>query len=253
MKIHFLTSGSDKSRKAHKLFTEMYGQAVLDDADVIVALSGDGMVLRAFHENFNKNNIPIYGMNRGRIGFLTNKFQTDGLLERLEHAHPLKINPLVVEAVDIDGERFKSIAINEVYLMRASNQAAKLHLSVDNIPRINELICDGIIVASPIGSTAYNYSADGPVLPINCGLLSLASLSAFRPRRWKGALIENSSVVDLSIIEPYKRPVTVVADYTEFQKVASAHVYQDVHRSVTLLLDDVDMLHEKMMREQFFS
>ena len=252
MNIHFLASGSDKSRKAYRLFTKMYGQASLDNADVIVALSGDGMVLRAFHENFNRKNIPIYGMNRGRVGFLTNEFQIDGLLERLARAHQLKINPLVVEAVDVNGDHFQSIAINEVYLMRDTSQTSKIRLSVDGIIRIKELVCDGVIIASPIGSTAYNYSADGPVLPLNCGLLSVTALSAFRPRKWKGALLKSSSVIDLDIIDPNRRPVNVVADYVEFKKITHANIHQAKNKSVTLLNDDLNILHEKMMKEQFF-
>lgn len=253
MNIHFLTSGSEKSKKAYDLFVQMYGQSSLDNAEVIVALSGDGMMLRAFHENFHGKNIPIYGMNRGRVGFLTNKFQTEGLPKRLTNAHQLKIHPLVLEAVDVRGERFESIAINEVYLMRDSNQASKIRVSIDDVIRLKELVCDGIVVSSPIGSTAYNYSANGPVLPVNCNLLSLMALSAFRPRRWKGAIIDASSNINLRVIDPNRRPVNVIADYVEFSKIVKANVYQDSQKSVTLLLDDPNALHEKMMQEQFMT
>ena len=253
MRIHFLTSGTRKSRAAHKIFTERYGQHSLDKADIIVSLSGDGMVLRAFHENIDRKNIPIYGMNRGKIGFLTNDFAVDNLIERLEKAQPLKIHPLVVKCTDIDGKEFESIAVNEVYFMRESNQTSQMRLSIDNIVRLKELMCDGLIVSSPIGSTAYNYSAQGAVLPLDSGLLSLSAISAFRPRRWRGAVIKDSSTVFISVLNAVKRPTKVVADYVEFQRVSSAEINVDKSKTITLLLDDIKLLDEKMIAEQFSS
>lgn len=253
MKIHFLSSGSSKSRAAHKLFTQKYGQSSLNDADVIVSLSGDGMVLRAFHENMNRKNIPIYGINRGKVGFLTNKFATDNLIERLEKAQELKINPLIVKAINVHGDEFESIAINEVYSIRESNQTAKIKLQLDNSIKIKELMCDGLIVSSSIGSTAYNFSAGGPVLPLECGLLSIAAISAFRPRKWSGAVIKDSSTVHISVLDPVRRPVKLVADYIEFPKVSTYEVSLDKNKFVTLLLDNVDDLSNKMIDEQFLT
>lgn len=253
MKIHFLTSGTRKSRAAHKIFTERYGQHSLDSADVIVSLSGDGMVLRAFHENIDRKNIPIYGMNRGNLGFLTNNFEVDDLLTRLEKAQSLKIHPIVVKCVDIDGKEFESIAVNEVYFMRESNQTSQLRVGIDDVVRLKELMCDGLIISSPIGSTAYNYSAHGPVLPLDSELLSLSAISAFRPRRWGGAIIKNSSKVSVSVLNAIKRPTKVVADYVEFQRISSAEIAIDKSKSITLLLDDIKLLEEKMIAEQFSS
>lgn len=253
MKIHFLSSGSSKSRAAHKVFTQKYGQSSLNDADVIVSLSGDGMVLRAFHENMNRKNIPIYGINRGQVGFLTNEFATENLIERLEKAQELRINPLIVKATNAHGEDFESIAINEVYSIRESNQTARMQLKIDNDVKIKELMCDGLIVSSSIGSTAYNFSAGGPVLPLGCGLLSISAISAFRPRKWPGAVIKDSSIVQIEIEDPIMRPVKLVADYIEFPKTSYYEVSLDRNKFVTLLVDSVENLSNKMIDEQFLT
>jgi len=251
VKVHFLTSGTSKSRAAHRLFVQKYGQTPLDQAEVIVSLSGDGMVLRAFHENIKRHNIPIYGMNRGGVGFLTNKYSVDNLLGRIANAQQLKINPLIMTAEDSAKNEYESIAINEVYVVRDSNQTTKIRLTINDEVKIKELMCDGLIVSSTVGSTAYNFSAGGPVLPLGCGLLSVTAISSFRPRRWGGAVIPDSYTVTLEVLEGAKRPVKAVADYVEFPEMAKISIRKDKSACVTLLLDSVDDLQNRMINEQF--
>ena len=227
-----------------------YGQASPDEADCIVVLSGDGMVLRAFHETFERQ-IPIYGMNRGGIGFLTNSYVKTGLIEKIQQAVEVKIHPLRVIATTDQGETYSSIAINEVYLLRETHQSAKIRICVDNIPHLKELVCDGIITSTPIGSTAYNYSANGPIIPLESNLLALTPISAFRPRCWRGALIGSKSKVRLEVIDHLRRPVCAVADYVEFRHVSNVTVFEDKSVTLTLLFDKENTLEKKILEEQF--
>jgi NAD+ kinase len=250
MKIHFVCSSNAKSRSAFDRMMEVYGQSELETADCIVVLSGDGLVLRVFHETA-KLGIPIYGMNRGGIGFLTNEYVEDNLIERIEKASPLKIHPIRVLAERHSGEIFDSIAINELYLLRETHQSAKIRVKVDGVLRIPELVCDGIIAATSIGSTAYNYSANGPIIPTESRLMALTPISSFRPRGWRGALLSSETVLDLEVIDYAARPVCAVADYVEFRGVSKVRVYEEKNMTLTLLFDEESKLQKKILDEQF--
>jgi NAD+ kinase len=227
-----------------------YGQANVEKADCIVVLSGDGMVLRAFHENFNKK-IPVYGMNRGKIGFLTNNYSKEDIVERIEQAVRIEFHPLRVVVEKNNGEISNDIAINEVYLLRETHQSAKIKIKVNGVLKMEELICDGLISATPIGSTAYNYSAYGPIVPIGTKLISLTPISPFRPRNWRGALLSSETILDFEVIDGYRRPVRVVADYVEFREALKARVFEDKSMTMTLLLDKSNPLNERILCEQF--
>jgi NAD+ kinase len=227
-----------------------YGQSEINEADCAVVLSGDGMVLRTFHETFSKK-IPIYGMNRGGIGFLTNEYAKDDLPERIQKAIPLKITPLKMVAENENGESFSTIAVNEVYLLRETHQSAKIKIKVNGLVKIKELICDGLISATPAGSTAYNYSANGPIIPLESKLMILTPISPFRPRYWRGALLSSGTLLDFEIIDHKNRPVCAVADYLEFRKVSKVSVFEDKDTTLTLLFDGNNGLEKKILDEQF--
>lgn len=224
----------------------------ITDADVIVALGGDGLMLATLHSVMGTNK-PIYGMNRGSVGFLTNDYAEDGLMERLAAAERTIIHPLAMLAVDASGETHRGRAINEVSVWRQSYQAAKLNLSVDGKERLAELVCDGILVATPAGSTAYNLSAQGPIIPIGAPLLALTPLNAFRPRRWHGALLPNRARISVRVLETDKRPVAAVADHFEVRNVTEVHIEEDRSLSLPLLFDPGHNLDERILREQFGS
>jgi NAD+ kinase len=223
-----------------------------DEADIIVALGGDGFMLETLHRFFDKD-VPIYGMNRGSVGFLMNDYGADDLPDRLDRATTVRLNPLLMTARDIAGEVHKAHAINEVSLLRETRQSAKLRVKIDDTVRLDELMCDGIIVATPAGSTAYNLSARGPIVPIGAKALCLTPISAFRPRRWNGALLPDSVVVTLDILESHKRPVSAVADFTEVRDVVSVTVREDRDTSLALLFDPEHGLEERILNEQFLS
>jgi NAD+ kinase len=229
---------------------EQYGQTDVKNADCIVVLSGDGMVLRAFHENFS-NKIPIYGMNLGKIGFLTNDYSGKNLVERIEKAIRVEFHPLRVIVEKSNGETSGDIAINEVYLLRETHQSAKIRIKVNGVLKMKELVCDGLISATPIGSTAYNYSAYGPIVPIGIKLISMTPISPFRPRNWRGALLPSNTILDFEVIDSDKRPVCVVADYMEFREASKARVFEDKSVTMTLLLDKGNSLNERILCEQF--
>jgi NAD+ kinase len=250
MKIHFVSSCNAKSKSAYRQMTKLYGQSDVSEADCIVVLSGDGMVLRAFHENY-KQGIPIYGANRGKIGFLTNPYSVENLVERIRSAVPLKIHPLYVHIETRNGEVFETIAINELYLLRQTHQTAKIKIFVDGIERMKEMVSDGIIAATATGSSAYNYSADGPIIPPGTKLISLTPISSFRPRGWRGALLESSSVIEFDIIDAQKRPVCAVADYVEFRDASKVTVSEASDVTLTLLFDKDNLFKEKIIQEQF--
>ncbi len=227
-----------------------YGDAGFEHATVIVALGGDGLMLQTLHRTM-PNRIPVYGMNFGSVGFLMNQYGSDDLLERLGKAQPTRIFPLSMEVTDIGGTVHKALALNEVSLFRASFQAAKIEIIIDGKTRLDELICDGVIVATPAGSTAYNLSAHGPILPIHAQLLALTPISPFRPRRWRGAILSNRAQVVFKTREAEKRPISAVADNVEFKNVASVSIQEDRSNVVTLLFDPGHSLEERVLTEQF--
>lgn len=248
--IAFLASDSPEAKEALAKLVERYGNAAPDYADAVVALGGDGHMLQTLHR-FVSTGKPIYGMNRGTVGFLMNDYAEHGLLDRLEAAELTTIHPLTMVAKDEAGKIHRAIAFNEVSLLRQRSQAAKLQIAVDGKPRIAELICDGILVATPAGSTAYNLSAHGPILPINSELLALTPISAFRPRGWRGAILPHQAKVTITVLEGEKRPVAAVADHVEVRHVREVEISEDRKRSAKILFDPGHSLAERVLREQF--
>lgn len=249
-KIAFIASEADEAQAALPALAERYGNVSEDKADVVVALGGDGFMLQAMHR-FLSTGKAIYGMNCGSVGFLMNTFSKDGLLERLTDAVSSTVHPLKMHANDVHGATHEAIAFNEVSFLRERHQAAKLQIIIDGRVRIEELICDGLIVATPAGSTAYNLSAHGPILPINSPLLALTPISAFRPRRWRGAILPNNAEVTVRILEAGKRPVSAVADHAEFRDVSEVLIALDQSRGAQLLFDAGHSLEERVISEQF--
>jgi NAD+ kinase len=246
----FISSDSDDACEAAHKLAALYGQTDRNEADVVVALGGDGFMLQTLHESMNKKQ-KIYGMNRGSVGFLMNEYAEEGLRERIAAAIPETIRPLEMEATDIFDDTTMALAINEVSLLRQSYQAAKIRISVDGKERLDELICDGVMVATPAGSTAYNLSAHGPILPLDAPLLALTPVSPFRPRRWRGALLPNNSRVRFDILEPEKRPVNAVADHTEVKSVISVTINESQKYTATILFDASHSWDERVLTEQF--
>lgn len=249
-RIAFLASEADQACEAMDRLAQRYGQCDPAEADVIVALGGDGFLLKTLHANLARGR-PIYGMNRGSIGFLLNNYDERDLKGRLERSEAVILHPLRMTATGIDGTRVEALAINEVSLLRQTRQTAKLRIRVDDIVRLEELICDGVLIATPAGSTAYNLSAHGPIVPLGAGILALTPISAFRPRRWRGALLPQKAVVRFEIQEAAKRPVSAVADDTEVRDVAVVEVSEDRSIAMTLLFDPEHTLDERILKEQF--
>src|SRR5215475_12015209 len=249
-KIAFLASETKEAQNALKKLSARYGNARPDKADAIVALGGDGLMLQTMHAHLNSR-IPIYGMNRGSVGFLLNDYHEDSLKERLKAAETTIIHPLRMTAYDRHGVKHEALAINEVSLFRQIYQAAKLRISVDGRVRLDELICDGVLVSTPAGSTAYNLSAHGPILPIDAPLMVLTPISPFRPRRWRGAILPNEAVVLIEVLEPEKRPVSAVADNTEFRDVIAVEVKEASDVDIVMMFDPGHSLAERILREQF--
>jgi len=249
-KIAFISSDAEQAREAEARLSKRYGSLPPEKADVIVALGGDGLMLQSLHR-FMRDGIPIYGMNCGSVGFLMNEFDDDDLIARLERAELTTIHPLRMAATDADGQTHEALAINEVSLFRQTHQAAKLRIFIDGRQRLDELVCDGILVATPAGSTAYNLSVHGPILPINSSLLALTPISAFRPRRWRGALLPHQATVLIEVLESGKRPVSAVADHTEFRDITKVEVDEDTAIKISILFDEGHNLDERVLREQF--
>lgn len=249
-RVAFSASDAPAAQDALALLEARYDHVAPEEADVIVALGGDGFMLETLHKRIDAGK-PIYGMHRGSIGFLMNNYDEEDLQERLAAAKPAKLHPLRMLAKDIHGSEHEALAINEVSLLRESHQTAKLRVRVDGVVRIEELICDGILVSTPAGSTAYNLSAHGPIIPIGANLLALTPISAFRPRRWRGALLPQSAKVAFEINEADKRPVSAVADFTEIRDVTEVHVTEDSKRALVLLFDPEHNLEERILKEQF--
>jgi NAD+ kinase len=251
-RVAFVASATPEAEKAALLLGERYGNAAIDKADVVVALGGDGLMLQTLHLLMNRSSTkPIYGMHRGTVGFLMNDFSADGLKERLAAAQTTIIHPLAMNAIDSDGRSHVHHAINEVSLFRQAYQAAKLRILIDGKERLAELIADGVLVSTPAGSTAYNLSAQGTIIPIGSPLLALTPISPFRPRRWRGALLPDGAQVTVEVLEGDKRPVAAVADHDEVRSVSLVEIRLDRGISMHMLFDPGHSLDERILREQF--
>ena len=249
-RVAFLASPAPDAREALAELTERYENTPPENAQAIVALGGDGFMLQTLHRNM-RHDLPIYGMNKGTVGFLLNDYEVDGLMERLSRAEVATVHPLRMTASSDSGAVQEALAINEVSLLRQTRQAAKIRIHIDGKVRVDELVCDGILVATPAGSTAYNLSAHGPILPMNANVLALTPISAFRPRRWRGAILPRNAQVTFEILENYKRPVSAVADATEVRNVVEVHVREEPAISLKLLFDPEHNLEERILNEQF--
>ncbi len=249
-KIAFVSGKSATAQGAMEILSRMYPHVPADQADVIVALGGDGFMLRTLHR-FLKLKKPVYGMNRGSVGFLMNEFRPEGLIERLQRSQSIELHPLRMEAICSSGDTHRALAFNEVSLFRETGQAAHIRVSIDGVERLPEMVCDGVLVATTAGSTAYNMSAYGPILPLGSGVLALTAISAYRPRRWRGAILPHSASVELEVLDPQKRPVGATADSTEIRDVLRVKVYEDRSLWSQVLYDPEHNLDERILREQF--
>ncbi len=249
-KLSFHASDRPEALEAKQRLIARYGDAGERAADVIVALGGDGFMLEVLHAQRDTQR-PIYGMNRGSVGFLMNEYAEDDLLERIAAAEHAVIHPLTMDAIDAHGVAHRAMAINEVSLLRQTRQTAKLRISIDGKVRLAELSCDGALVSTPAGSTAYNLSAHGPIIPLDARVLALTPISAFRPRRWRGALLAHTARVSFEILEADKRPVSAVADNLEVRDVVEVHVSEDRETGMHILFDAGRSLEERVLSEQF--
>ncbi len=245
-----------EAQAALKILSDKYSLIPLEDitdskdVDVIVSLGGDGFMLHSLHKFINLG-IPIYGMNCGTVGFLMNEYRPDELLERLENASITYIHPLAMKATTEDGTIHNALALNEVSLLRKTRQAAKIKIIIDGVERIPEMVCDGVLVSTSAGSSAYNFSTGGPILPLKSNLIALTPISPFRPRRWKGALLNHRTKVQFDILKSYKRPVNAVADFTEIENVVFVEIEENEDKQIQLLFDPKHSLEERILLEQF--
>ncbi len=249
-KLTFLASDNIEAIEAKDLLKEHYSDVGLDCADVVVALGGDGFMLQTLHLVRAKS-IPVYGMNKGTVGFLMNKFSKIGLNNRIHQAKEEVVYPLKMIATKSDGSKEEGLAINEISLLRSGPQAANLRISIDGSLRLKELVCDGALVCTPAGSTAYNYSAHGPILPIGANILALTAMSAYRPRRWRGALLPMDARIDIEINDFVKRPISAVADGVEVKNVKKVSILIEKKIEHRLLFDPGHGLEERLLKEQF--
>lgn len=249
-KVAFVASPTADAQESYASLVKLYGNCDPGEADLIVALGGDGLMLQTLHR-FMGTGKPIYGMNKGSVGFLMNEFREDGLVQRLEAASRSIVHPLLMVALDAEGRSHTARAINDVYMLRQTHQTAKLKILIDGQERLSELIADGILIATPAGSTAYNFSVKGPILPLNATLLAMTPISAFRPRHWPGALLPDNAQIAIEVIEPVLRPVSAVADHTEFRSVVSVEISMDRSVDLVMLHDPGHGLDERIIREQF--
>ncbi|PIW29733.1 MAG: NAD kinase [Rhodospirillales bacterium CG15_BIG_FIL_POST_REV_8_21_14_020_66_15] len=249
-KIAFVAAKQPEAQDALTQLAHLYGNVPTEDADVIVALGGDGFMLESLHGAIG-NGTPIYGMNRGTVGFLMNEYRADDLPARIARAQSVTLRPLKMTAFDMQGAVTTALAINEVSLLRESRMAAKIRIFIDDIARLDEMICDGVLVATPAGSTAYNLSAHGPIIPMGADLLALTPISVFRPRRWRGALLPRKAKIAFDILQPELRPVSATADYTEVRDVRRVEIHQDEVHRLELLFDPEHNLEERILKEQF--
>ena len=249
-RLAFVAAETPAAQEARRALVAAYGDRPPGDADIVVAIGGDGFMLETLH-SFGGSPPPIYGMNRGSVGFLMNGFRVDDLPERIGAAETVSLHPLLMEARTLAGQMRRARAINEVSLLRETRQTAKLCVEVDGVVRMEELMCDGVIVATPAGSTAYNLSAHGPILPLRGQSLCITPISAFRPRRWPGAILPDTVSVRLTVLEARKRPVSAVADFTEVRDAAEVLVHRDEGTELHLLFDPDRSLEERILKEQF--
>jgi NAD+ kinase len=252
MKFHFITSTHQEAALAADDLKIIYGAHRLEDADVIIAVGGDGTLLQSLHTGLPRG-LPVYAMNKGSVGFLTNPFHAEGLAARVTAATKVKLHPLRMRAETLDGTVTEATAFNEVSLLRQRRQAAKIKILIDDVERMAELTCDGVMVATPAGSTAYNLSAHGPIIPLNSSVLALTPISAFRPRRWRGALLPAKAKIRFEILESEKRPVSATADDFEVRDIQAVEIEQDHTMSIDVLFDPDHSLEERMLKEQFLN
>ena len=248
--IAFTASKSPKAQQTLKDMCDRYDHVDVGEADIVVALGGDGLMLRTLHATLDRQ-VPVFGMNAGSVGFLMNAYEEDSLLQRIESAEEIILHPLRMKAPTRSGETVEALAINEVSLLRQTNQAAKLRITVDGKVRLEEMVCDGVLVATPAGSTAYNLSAHGPIVPMDADILCLTPISAFRPRRWRGALLPHSAVVRFDVMEENHRPVNATADTLEVHSVTSVEIAEDRSVALRLLYDRGHNLADRIIAEQF--
>lgn len=249
-KIAFTAARQAPAQKALRRLKARYSHVSTAKADVIVALGGDGFMLRTLHRYMNRG-VPIYGLNRGSVGFLMNSYSENALKQRIKRADAMAVHPLIMKATDINGKKHTSTAINEVSLLRQTRLAAKITIEVDGIERLVGMICDGVLIATPAGSPAYNLSAHGPIIPLGAGVLALTPICAFRPRQWGGALLPHDATVTFKILDPERRRVSAVADYTEVRRVATVSVREDRSKTLTMLHDPEHNFEERILKEQF--
>lgn len=250
MKFSFFAAPGEEASAAKKELTKRYGHVDASEADILVALGGDGTMLELLHYSCDMEQ-KVYGMNRGSVGFLTNPYELDDLVQRVERAIEITIHPLRMRCEDKYGKAYEALAFNEVSLFREQRQAAKIKVWVNGVERMEEMISDGVLVATPAGSTAYNLSADGPIIPLQAQVLAITPISPFRPRRWKGALLPNIAEIEFEMIEPGKRPVSATADYKEIRDVSKVSVRESRSIGKTLLFNPDHTLDERILKEQF--
>jgi NAD+ kinase len=251
-KLTFFAADTAEAKEARAKLEKRYAHHKANKADIAVVLGGDGTMLETLHHlNDKQIDIPVYGLNCGSLGFLLNPYKEEDLYEKIKNANRIDIHPLRMTAKGCDGSKHEAVAFNEVALLRETRQTAKLRIYVSNVERISELVCDGVLLATPAGSTAYNLSANGPILPISANLLALTPISAFRPRRWRGALLPCDKNVTIEVCSPQKRPVSVTADSKEFRDVKSVEIHQSTSITHTLLFDPDHNLGERILKEQF--
>ena len=252
MKFHFNSSDNKDALKVKKKFIELYGQNKVENANIIIPIGGDGFLLKNLH-SYNELKIPFYGINYGSIGFLMNSDSKKNLKKIIESSNQTILKPLEMKAKDFNNNSFYSIAYNEVSLMRQTHQASKINVKINNIKRLDELICDGVLVSTPAGSTAYNLSAHGSIVPLDSDILALTPISSFRPRRWRGALLNQKNIIEFNIINHKKRPVSVTADNTEFRNIKKVEISSSSKNFCTILFDNKQSMEEKVIKEQFYS
>ena len=252
MRFHFISSENPEAKQALKKFKERYKQSKIEDSDVIIAIGGDGMLLKALRNSLEAK-IPVFGLNKGNVGFLMNELSYEDLEKRVSIANKVITHPLKMKTNNIDNETVTESAVNEVSLSRQTHQAAHLKIIIDNKERLSELVCDGILVSTPIGSTAYNLSAHGPIIPLNANILALTPISAFRPRRWKGALLPENVKIRIEILDFKRRTVSATADNIEVRNIKKIEIFADKTKTLTLLHDPGHSLDERIMKEQFLT
>ncbi|GMV31685.1 MAG: hypothetical protein AMXMBFR59_38100 [Rhodanobacteraceae bacterium] len=249
-RLHFVASKTEEAQAALNLMRERYGDSGIDEADVIIALGGDGFMLQTLHRHTTRG-LPVYGMKLGTVGFLMNQYSVDALDERIARAQPTVLRPLMMEVQTESGSTVTATAFNEVSLLRQTKQAAHIRVSLNDTVKLEELVCDGILLSSPAGSTAYNLSAHGPILPLGSSVLALTPISPFRPRRWRGAILPSATQVRFEVLDHYKRPVSATADSYEVRDIVEVTVQESRERVMNLLFDPEHNLEDRILNEQF--